>query len=84
MLPHPLTNFEIQKYLQKEPKFNGVYLRNNLLKIQDGTYVINLDEYKSIGTHWTALYVNGNNRRESYNAIYCDSVGVKYIPKEIK
>ena len=33
MLPHPLTNFEIQKYLQKEPKFNGVYLRNNLLKI---------------------------------------------------
>ena len=33
MLPHPLTNFEIQKYFQKEPKFNGFYLRNNLLKI---------------------------------------------------
>ena len=33
MLPHPLTNFEIQKYFQKEPKFNGVYLRNNFLKI---------------------------------------------------
>ena len=32
MPPHPLTSFEIQKYYQNEPKFNGVYLRNNLLK----------------------------------------------------
>ena len=47
---HPLTNFEIQKYDQKEPKFNGVYSRNNLRKIKDGAYVINLDEYKSIET----------------------------------
>ena len=62
MPPHPLTNFEIQKYYQKEPtKFNGVYSRNNLPNIKDGTYVINLDEYESIGTHWIALYVNGNN-----------------------
>ena len=41
---HPLTNFEIQKYYQNEPKLNGVYSRNNLLKIKDGTYVISLDE----------------------------------------
>ena len=61
MLPHPLTNFEIQKYYQKEPKFNGVYSRNNLTKIKDGAYVINLDEYKSIGTYWIALYVNVEN-----------------------
>ena len=40
---------------------NGVYLRNNLPKIKNGTYVINFDEYKPIGTHWIALYVNGNN-----------------------
>ena len=46
---------------QNEPKFNGVYSRNNLPKIKDGAYVINLDEFKSIGTHWIALYVNGNN-----------------------
>ena len=32
MLPHLLTNFEIQKYYRNEPKFNGVYTRNNLLK----------------------------------------------------
>ena len=54
------TNFEIQNYYQNEPKFNGVYLRNNLTKIKDGAYVINLDEFKLIGTHWKALYVNGN------------------------
>ena len=51
MPPHLLTNFEIQKYYQNEAKFNGVYSRNNLPKIKNGTYVINLDEYKAIGTH---------------------------------
>ena len=48
---HPLTNFEIQKYYQNEPRFNGVYSRDNLSKIKDGAYVVNLDEYSSIGTH---------------------------------
>ena len=61
MLPHPLTNCEIQKYYQNEPKFNGVYAKNNLPKIKDRPCVINLDEFKWIGTHWIALYVNGNN-----------------------
>ena len=84
MPPYPLTNFEIQKYYQTEPKFNGVYLRNNLPKIKDGTYVINLDEFKSIGTHWIALHVNVNNGRVSYDAIYFNSFGAELIPKEIK
>ena len=61
MTPHPLTNFEIQKYYQNETKFNGVYSRNNLSKIKDGAHVINLDEYKSIGAHWITLYVNVEN-----------------------
>ena len=61
MLPNPLTNFETQKYYPIEPKFNGVYLRNNSSKIKDGAYIINLDEYESIRTHWTALYVNAKN-----------------------
>ena len=78
MLPHPLTNFEIQKYYQNKPKFNGVYSTNNLAKIKDGAYEINLDEYRSIGTHWIALYVNDNN------VTYFDSFGVEHIPKEIK
>ena len=42
---HLLTNFEIQEYYQNEPKFNSVCSRNNLPKIKDGAYVINLDEY---------------------------------------
>ena len=48
MLPHPLSNFEIQKYYQNDPKLNGVYSRNKLPKIEDGTYLINLDEFKSV------------------------------------
>ena len=58
MPPHPLTNFEIQMYYQNKPKFNGVYSRNSLPKVKDGAYVINLDEYKSTGTHWIALELN--------------------------
>ena len=72
---HPLTNFEIQKYYQNEPKYNGAYSRNNLFKIKDGAYVINLHEYESIGTHWMALYVNENN------ITYFDSFGVEHISK---
>ena len=56
MPPHLLTNFEIQKYYQNEPRFNGVYSRDNLpYKIKDGAYIINLDEYililELIGLH---------------------------------
>ena len=76
--PCSLTNFEIQKYYQNEPRFNGVYSRDNLPKIKDGAYVINLDEYSDIGTHWVALHVNNNN------VTYFDSFGVEHIPKEIK
>ena len=78
MLPHPLANLAIQKNYQKEPKFNRGFLRNNLPKIKDGAYVLNLDEYKSIRTHWIALYVN------DINVTYFDSFGVEHIPKEIK
>ena len=57
MPPHPLTNFEIQKYYEDEPKFNAVFSRKNLpKKIKDGVYVINLDEYAHVGTHWIALF----------------------------
>ena len=49
--PHPLTNFEIEKYYQNEPRFNGVCSRDNLYKnIKYGAYVINLDEYADAGT----------------------------------
>ena len=53
--PHPLTNFEVQKYYQYKPRFNGVYSKDNLPnKIKNDAYVINLDEYSDIGTYWIA------------------------------
>ena len=66
---------------KNEPKFNGVYSRDNLPKtsvIKKGAYVINLDEYTDIDTHRIALYVKTNE------VIYFDSFGVEHIPKEIK
>ena len=78
MPPHPLTNFEMKKYYQNEPRFNDVYSRDNLPKTNDEAYVINLDEYSDIGTHLIALYVLNNS------VTYSDSSEVEHIPKEIK
>ena len=78
MPPHPLTNFEIKEYYEKEPRFNGVYSGDNLPKRKNGAYVINLDEYADIGTHWIALYVKNNK------ITYFDSFGVEHVHKEIK
>ena len=79
MPPHPLTNFEIQKYYQNEPRFNGVFSRNNLpKKIKDGGCVINLDEYADIGTHWIDLFCNRNE------IVNFDSFGVEHVSGEIK
>ena len=72
-----LTNFEIQKYYQNKSRFNGIYSRDNLpKKIKDGAYVINLDKYYDIGTHWIAFYVLNNN------VTYFDSFGVEHISNE--
>ena len=74
MTPHPLTNFEREAYYQNEPRFNGVYSRGNLPKaIKNGTYVINLDAYSDIGTHWMSLYVNNTT------VTYFDRFGVEHI-----
>ena len=56
MPPHPLTKFQIQKY-KNDPRFNGVFSRNNLpKKIKVGACIINLDEYANVGTHWIGLF----------------------------
>ena len=71
--PHPLT------HLKNEPRFNGVFSRNYLpKKIKNGSYVINLDEYADVGTHWIALFCNRNE------IVYFDSFGVEHVPEEIK
>ena len=79
MSPHPLTNFEIKRYYQNEPKFNGVFSRDNLpKKIKDGAYVINLDEYADVGTCWIALFC------KKTEIVYFDSFGVEHALEEIK
>ena len=78
MPSHPLTNFEIQKYYQNEPRFNGVYSTDNLAKLKDGAYVINFDEYSYIETHLIVLYVLNKN------VTYFEIFGVEHVPKEIK
>ena len=87
--PHVLTNFEIQAYYQNEPRFKGVFSLPNTIRshelrskelgsaVKNGAYVINLDEYHDVGTHWVALYVNNKS------VGYFDSFGVEHIPKEI-
>ena len=41
-------------------------------------YVINLDEYADVGTHWIALFCKGSE------IVYFESFGVEHIPEEIK
>ena len=61
------------------PDLMVFYSRDNLPnKIKDGAYVINLDGYTDIGTHWIALYPDGNT------ITYFVSFGVEHIPKDIK
>ena len=73
---------QILKYkniIKNEPRFNGVFSRNNLpKKIKDGAYVINLDEYADVGTHWIALFCKRNE------IVYFDNFGVEHVPEEIK
>ena len=79
LLPfHLLTNIETSEYYRNEPRFNGVYSRNNLPnKINKGAYLTNLGEYENTGAHWVSLFV-----KPKYT-VYFDSFGVEHIPKEI-
>ena len=79
MPPPPLTNFEIQKYYENESSFTGVFSRDNLpKKINDGKYIINLDEHADTGTYWIALCCNRNE------IVYFNSFSIQHIPEEIK
>ena len=76
MLLRPLINFELEKYYQNEPKFNGVFSRNNLpKKIKDGACVINLEEYADVGKQWIALFCNKSE------IVYFDSFGLEHVLK---
>ena len=65
-------------YYQNEPRFNGVYSRDNIPdNIKNGACLINIDDYSDIGTHWIAFHVWNNN------VTYFNSFIFEHIPKEI-
>lgn len=65
-------------YFNSDKRFDGTFSRDNLnIFNKDGAYIINLDKYDNIGTHWVAIYLKNNN------VTYFDSFGIEYIPKEI-
>ena len=45
-------------------------------KIKDGAYVVNLDEYADVGTHWMALNLFDND------PIYFESCGADHFLKK--
>ena len=79
MPPHPSTNFEMQKYHKDEPRFNGLYSRDNLPKRnKDEAYIITFDEYANVGTHWIVLYCT------EIKVIYFSNFGVEHVTEKIK
>ena len=77
--PHPLANFEIEKYYENEPDLMVFILETICLKkIKDGPYEINLDEYAGLGTHWITLFCNKSA------IVYFNSFGAEHIFEEIK
>ena len=58
-------------------RFNSFFSRNNLPRIKDGAYIINLDDKNIKVTHWVSLFIDRNI------AVYLDSFGIEYIPLEV-
>ena len=54
---HSLNNIEITNYFSNEPRFNGIFSRNNLLKIKDRVYVINMDDKNNKGSEYTLAFI---------------------------
>ena len=48
------------------------------IRINDGAYIVNRDEYADVSTQWIALCV------KNIEIIYFGSSGVEYLPKEIE
>ena len=73
VLLHSLSNIVIIKYFNYKSRFNGVFSRDNIPRIKDGAYVINLDHKQSKGTYWVLLFIDG------IASAYFDSFGIEYI-----
>ena len=73
---HPLSNIKITNYFNDEPRFNGVFSRNNLPRIKDGAHVTNLDDEKSKVTQWFSLFSDINT------AVFVDFFEAEYTPQK--
>ena len=74
---YPLNNIKITNYFSNKPRFNGVFLRDDLPRINDEVYVINLDDENIKGKYWISLIADRNR------VVYFDSFGIEYIPLEV-
>ena len=72
-----LNNIEITNYFKYEPRFNSIFSRNNLPRINDGAYVIHLDDKNSKGTYWVSVFIDRNK------TVYFHSFGIGLFPQEI-
>ena len=70
-----LRNIRITKYSNYQPRFNGVYSKDNLPRIKDRTYVI--DDKQNKGTYWVSLFIEKNT------AVYFCCFGIEYSPQEV-
>ena len=74
MLLCPLNNIKIINYFNYKTRFNSVISRNNLTRIKDRVYVLNLNDK------------NGNSvlsfiDRNAF--VYFDFSGIEHIPQEL-
>ena len=65
------------KYFVNDCRFNGVFSRDNLPRIEDGAYMINLNDKQSKGTHWVSLFI------DKHMAVYLEFSGIEYIQREV-
>ena len=72
-----VKHLKISKRYENDCRFNGVFSRNNLIRIKDGVYAINSDDKKSKGAHWVSFFIYRNI------SVYFDSFGIEYIPQEV-
>ena len=63
-------------YFYTEPRFDEIFLRNNLPTTKDGAYVTNFDDKNGKGRHWFSQVIDRNA------AVYFYSFGIEYIPQE--
>ena len=68
---------KVSKVSENDCRFNGVFSRKHLPRINDGAYVINLDDKNSKGTHRVSLFIDRNT------AIYFNSFGTEHILQEV-